>query len=59
MPFYLNVSHVYTFAIKLPRGARTLYAAQTGCVDFHSSPDDGACARLPQNENYHMIKLTL
>jgi len=33
-----------------------LYAAQTVCVDFHPSLDDGAFASLPQNENYYMIK---
>jgi aspartate-semialdehyde dehydrogenase len=46
-----------THEFKLPRGARTPYAAQTVCEDFHSSPDDGACARLPQNENSYITKL--
>jgi len=44
--------------MNLPRGARTLYAAQTICVDFHSSPDDGAFASLPQNENSYITNLT-
>jgi hypothetical protein len=43
--------------MNLPRGARTPYAAQTVCVDFHSSPDDGACARLPKNENSYTMNL--
>ena len=41
----------------LPRGARTPYAAQTVCVDFHSSPGDGAFASLPQNENSYITNL--
>ena len=40
-----------------PRGARTLYAAQTVCEDFHSSPGEGARAGLPQNENSYITKL--
>ena len=40
-----------------PRGARTLYTAQTVCVDFHSPPGDGAFASLPQNENSYMMNL--
>ena len=43
--------------VKLPPGGGTLYAAQTVCEDFHASPDDGACARLPQNENSYINKL--
>jgi hypothetical protein len=37
--------------MNLPPGGGTLYAAQTVCVGFHSSPGDGAYASLPQNEN--------
>jgi hypothetical protein len=28
---------------KLPLGEGTLYAAQTVCIGFHSSPGEGAC----------------
>jgi len=52
-----KITHPLILTVNLPRGARTLYAAQTVCVDFHSSPDDGACARLPQNENSYMMNL--
>jgi hypothetical protein len=35
-PFFLIINW------NLPRGARTLYAAQTGGVGFHSFPGEGA-----------------
>jgi hypothetical protein len=41
----------------LPPGGGTLYAAQTVCEDFHSSPGDGAFANLPQNENSYIMNL--
>ena len=43
--------------MNLPPGGGTLYAAQTVCEDFYSSPGDGACARLPQNENSYITNL--
>jgi superfamily II DNA or RNA helicase len=42
----------------LPPGGGTLYAAQTVCEDFYSSPGDGACAGLPKNENSYITNLT-
>jgi molybdenum cofactor biosynthesis enzyme MoaA len=55
IPRFKNVHPFYVHFLDLPRGARTPYAAQTVCVDFHSSPDDGAYAHLPQNENSSYI----
>ena len=53
----IQLINQYIKKLNLPRGARTLYAAQTVCEDFHSSPDDGAYARLPQNENSYITNL--
>jgi hypothetical protein len=33
---------------KIPLGEGTLYAAQTVCVGFHSSPGEGACDPIYQ-----------
>jgi len=58
--FLANLEEAFTRENKmnLPPGGGNLYAAQTVCVDFHSSPGDGACAGLPQNENSYMMNLT-
>jgi branched-subunit amino acid aminotransferase/4-amino-4-deoxychorismate lyase len=53
----IQLINQYIKKLNLPRGARTLYAAQTVCEDFHSSPGDGAYASLPQNENSYITNL--
>jgi hypothetical protein len=51
------VQNENSYMMNLPRGARTLYAAQFVCVDFHLLPGEGAYDSPPQNENSYITNL--